>query len=278
MNYHRIPRALERPENMLLLLEQYSQLAPAMISPSVPEDLNGSTLWHPDLHLGNIFIDPTTMKITSIIDWQSAAATPLLYVSGVPKAFKHREHVSLDLNQWPTHPQNFDSLLPKDKDYSDNMYKSEHLHKNYLAITHEHNSRHWKALELSVKTRVQPVHIVNHVWKNNTVWFLQKALMAIAAHWEELCPNVGPCPVTFSKEQHEAFEQEVECREFVAGILVLFQTNYHLPPDGRISQERYEDIMSEVSRLETVCYEDAENDDERIRVKKLWPYQDSEEE
>ncbi|RDL36868.1 uncharacterized protein BP5553_06220 [Venustampulla echinocandica] len=69
MNYARVPRGLEDPRDMLELLDRYEKLALAMISPSVPEDLNASTLWHPDLHLQNIFIDPATMKITSVIDW-----------------------------------------------------------------------------------------------------------------------------------------------------------------------------------------------------------------
>ncbi|KAF7617594.1 hypothetical protein AFLA_006510 [Aspergillus flavus NRRL3357] len=33
---------------------------------------SSNVLWHPDLHLDNVFVDPNTHEITSIIDWQSA--------------------------------------------------------------------------------------------------------------------------------------------------------------------------------------------------------------
>ncbi|RDL36869.1 uncharacterized protein BP5553_06221 [Venustampulla echinocandica] len=166
---------------------------------------------------------------------------------------------------------------PDEKDFADNMFKSEYLHKMYLATTNKNNSRHWKALELSEKMRVQPVHIVNYVWRSHNVWFFKKALMAIVSHWEKLGPDAGLCLMSFSQEDYDTFEQEVECREFVAGILELFKANYRLPPEGTISPERYDDIQSELTRLRTVCYEEAENDDDRLSVKKLWPYQDSKE-
>jgi hypothetical protein len=41
-----------------------------------PKDasLTKATLWHPDLHIENIFVDPTTQPpthIVTIIDWQA---------------------------------------------------------------------------------------------------------------------------------------------------------------------------------------------------------------
>lgn len=93
----------------------------------------------------------------------------------------------------------------------------------------------------------------------------------------KLCPDTGTCPVSFSQKDHDAFEQEVECREFVAGIRELFKASYRLPPEGTISPARYDELKSELARLRTVCYEEAENDDERMSVEKLWPYQDTKE-
>ncbi|KAL2368629.1 hypothetical protein RJZ57_006990, partial [Blastomyces gilchristii] len=47
----------------------------------VAPDLEGSpsVLWHPDLHLNNVFVDPESHEITYIVDWQSAAVVPLFF-------------------------------------------------------------------------------------------------------------------------------------------------------------------------------------------------------
>jgi hypothetical protein len=63
-----------------------------------PDNVNTSTLEHPDLHFDNLFVDPNTLQVTSVIDWQSTAAAPLFYQYRVPKMVRQREPVSLDLS------------------------------------------------------------------------------------------------------------------------------------------------------------------------------------
>ena len=174
---------------MLELLDQYLKLAPDMISPSTPDDVNASTLWHPDLHLDNLFVDPNTLQVTSVIDWQSTAAAPLFYQCGVPKMVRHREPVSLDLSNWPKRPDNYKDFGQEQKAYAEKMHRSEHLHQYYLRITRRDNPRHWAALQLQDEVRVQPVKIVQQVWENNTTFFLRRALVRIVNNWERLCPD-----------------------------------------------------------------------------------------
>lgn len=64
MNYARSLTEPELPKDMLDLLDQYLQLALAMVPPSTPEDTHSPTLWHPDLHLENVFVDPTSKNTT----------------------------------------------------------------------------------------------------------------------------------------------------------------------------------------------------------------------
>lgn len=61
LNYARSRVESEQPEEMLELLDKYLKLTPAMIPPPTPDDIDASTLWHPDLHLDNLFIDPDTL-------------------------------------------------------------------------------------------------------------------------------------------------------------------------------------------------------------------------
>ncbi|KAK0110887.1 hypothetical protein ONS96_002473 [Cadophora gregata f. sp. sojae] len=274
LNYARSHVEPEHPEEMLELLDKYLKLTPAMVPPSFP-DINASTLWHPDLHLDNIFIDPNTLQVTSIIDWQSTTAAPLFHQCGVPKMVRHREPVSLDLSNFPKLCDDFEDLDQDGKEYAAKMHKSEHLHQYYLRITRENNPRHWTALQLYDEIRVQPAKIVQQVWETNNVFFLRRALMRIAANWEELAPGTGPCPVIFSDEESTLYNEEVEKREFVSGTLDLFQKNYGLNSEGTVKTGRYGEMQAELKRLKDFCLEAAEDDEERLNVERLWPYQDT---
>jgi Ser/Thr protein kinase RdoA (MazF antagonist) len=89
MNYHRSSTDPEMPEEVLDLLERYLKLSPAMVPPLGDVNTHSPTLWHPDLHLDNVFVDPASRHITSIIDWQSATVMPLFYQSSVPRMFQY---------------------------------------------------------------------------------------------------------------------------------------------------------------------------------------------
>ena len=275
MNYARSRVELEQPEEMSELLDKYLKLTPAMIPPPTPDDIDASTLWHPDLHLDNLFINPSTLQVTSVIDWQATTAAPLFFQCGVPKMVRHREPVSLDLSNWPKRCDNYEDLGQDEKDYAEKMHRSEHLHQYYLRITRRDNPRHWTALQLHNELRVQPIQIVQQVWENNTMFFLRRALMRIAANWETLCPGAGPCPASFSEEDFALFNREVEKREFVSDTLNFIQKSYGLNPDGTIEPNKYNEIQTELKRLKAICLEAAENDEERFNVERLWPYQDT---
>ncbi|CZT50041.1 uncharacterized protein RSE6_10961 [Rhynchosporium secalis] len=270
LNYARSSIELEQPEEMLGLLDKYLKLTPAMLPPPTPDRIDASTLWHPDLHLDNLFIDPSTLQITSVIDWQSTLAIPLYYQCGVPKMVRHSERVSLDLSTFPKLPDNFNDLDEDEKELARKMHKSEHLHQYYLRITKRDNPKHWTALQLHDDVRVQPVRIVQQVWHDNTVFFLRRALLRIVARWESLCPGAGPCPVN-PEEDASAYNSELGNREFVSDVLNLMQKTCGLHPDGTIFPSKYDEVQAELERLKAVGLEAAEDDEERLYVERLWP-------
>ncbi|GAA85831.1 phosphotransferase enzyme family protein [Aspergillus luchuensis IFO 4308] len=69
MNYYRSTETPGNSNEYLALLQRYLDIAPHLV-PKQPcsEYDNINTLSHPDFHLDNIFIDPETHRITSIID------------------------------------------------------------------------------------------------------------------------------------------------------------------------------------------------------------------
>ncbi|KAL2071900.1 hypothetical protein VTL71DRAFT_13135 [Oculimacula yallundae] len=275
MNYARSLTKPESPDDMLDLLDRYLQLSPAMVPPQSQDDTHSPTLWHPDLHLDNVFVDPESKQITRVIDWQSVAVLPLFYQCGVPTMFRHQGPVSNDMTIWPKRPENYQSLEPDEKEMIDNLIRSECLHKYYLAITHNKNPRHWAALQLQDDVRTQPTSIVQNVWKDCDVFFLRRALIRIVNGWEDLCPDSGPCPVSFNEQEMALYALEEENRGYVSEILALFRKNWRLAPDGSIEAARFDEVQDELRRMRDAFVGAAENKEDRLLAEKLWPYQDA---
>ena len=275
MNYHRSSTEPELPEEALNLLDQYLQLAPAMVPPLGTVDTHSPTLWHPDLHLDNVFVDPESKQITRIIDWQSAAVMPFFYQCGVSRMFQHPGVVA---DGWALSelPEDYDSLDQSEKAKIDSDRKSETCHKYYEAETKDKNPRHWAALQLEhADVRTEPSRLVVNVWEDRDVFFLRRALLSIVEQWQDLCPESDTCPVSFNKQQLAQHAAEEESMSNVGEILRLFRDNWGLPPNGMVDPTSYDQIRTAVAELRDSFIEGADDEAERELFARLWPYQDA---
>ncbi|KAH7333470.1 hypothetical protein BKA65DRAFT_553820 [Rhexocercosporidium sp. MPI-PUGE-AT-0058] len=189
--------------------------------------------------------------------------------------FKHKEPVSADMTNWPTRPENYHSLEQDEKEMIDNLIGSECLHKYYLAITRNKNPRHWAALQLQDDVRTQPTYIVQNVWKDCDVFFIRRALIRIVNAWEDLCPDSGPCPVSFNEQELGLHALEEEHRGYVSEILTVFRNNWRLAPDGLIESAQFDAVQNELARIRVVFVGSADDEEERLLAEKIWPYQDT---
>lgn len=273
VNYHRSSTEPELPEEVLNLLDRYLQLAPAMVPPMGTEDTHSPTLWHPDLHLDNVFVDPLSKQITRIIDWQSAAVMPLIYQCGVSRMVKH-PGVSDD---WALSdlPEDYDTLDENEKEKIDNARKSETCHKYYEAGTKSRNARHWAALQEHAEVRTGPSHLVVNVWEDHDVFFLRRSLLEIIEQWPNLCPESGTCPVSFSEQELALHAAEEESMSNVGEILRLFRDNWGLPPNGMVDPAEFDQIRAAVMELRDSFIESGDDEAERELFAKLWPYRDT---
>lgn len=277
MNYHRSSTEPELPEEVLDLLQRYLQLAPAMVPPppeAEEEDTHSPTLWHPDLHLDNVFVDPESKQITRIIDWQSASVMPLFYQCGIPRMFKHPGTL---LDGWAVseRPENYSTLDESEKEKIDSSRKSETCHKYYEAETKGENPRHWAALHLeNAEVRTEPSRLVVNVWEDRDVFFLRRALLAIVEQWPDLYPSSGPCPVRFTDQELSAHEAEEENMSHTSEILNLFRDSWGLPPNGMVDEADFEGVREAVLEMRDSFVDSAENGAEREQFARLWPYRD----
>nr|KMM66450.1 hypothetical protein CPAG_02789 [Coccidioides posadasii RMSCC 3488] len=143
MNYYVSLKDPELHDQALTLLSKYLEPTPYLV-PSEPEAA-ANVLWHPDLHLDNIFVDPTTCKITSIVDWQSTSIAPLFYKSCVPRMFRHDDPIR---EAWvvPSRPDNFNTLSMEEGTGVDQDLENETIHKYYEAMVYRRAPYHWKLI------------------------------------------------------------------------------------------------------------------------------------
>lgn len=106
--YLKLSEAQVSPQEHIQLLNKYLDSVSTLI-PDNP-DLTRPTIYHPDLHDGNIFIHEG--RISSIIDWQSIWAAPLILQARAPRLIDYHGEIKLSL------PENFEQLNQDEKDHT----------------------------------------------------------------------------------------------------------------------------------------------------------------
>ncbi|GME52246.1 hypothetical protein PMIN01_08113, partial [Neofusicoccum parvum] len=103
-------------QEQLTVLEMAKVVFSRMDPQSLPGCLECPTLWHTDLHMGNIYVsdkDPT--QIVSLIDWQSIVASPLFYQVRFPAVVRIDENYELG-TEVPTLPHNINQMDADDEE------------------------------------------------------------------------------------------------------------------------------------------------------------------
>lgn len=275
MNYYRSTKTPQSPDEALSLLSQYLDVASYLVPQDTEEDLK--VLWHPDLHLDNVFVDPESHKITAIIDWQSATVAPLFFQCGVPKMFQHPGPVR---EGWvvPERPEDFDTLGEEEKRRIDDDLESETIHKYYEAQVYKRAPRHWSFLQQRlIPIKRKPVWLATRVWENSDLFFLRQSLLSLAAHWDELFSDCNcPCPLKFTEEELRLHSHEEENMDGVGQLLALFRDQGVLPVDGMVDPEDFEAAKENSRKFKDVFVGLAKDEAEKELFSKLWPYQNSE--
>lgn len=272
MNYYRSSQSKELPQDGLSLLQKYINVAPYLVPPPTAESGYSNVLWHPDLHLDNIFVDTHTRQITRIIDWQSACVAPLFHQSCVPRLCRHPGPVR---EGWtvPARPEGFEDLSENEKKQIDESLESETLHKHYEAQVCKRAPRHWEVLQnKAVPIIRKPVWLTTGAWESRDLFFLRESLMELVADWEELFPGVS-CPIEFSNEEVELQAREQENISGVGRMLALFRDQAVLPVDGMVDPKDFEAARENCRKLKDIFVGLGKDENERELFGKLWPYQ-----
>ncbi|KAI3148378.1 hypothetical protein CBS147325_3531 [Penicillium roqueforti] len=228
---------------------------------------------HPDLNLDNIFVDPKTLQITCIVDWQSACVAPLFYHADVPRMCAHRGPLQ---EGWvvPERPEDFGSLSAEEQRKIDDDLESQILHKYYLAKVYRLSPRYWSVLQnKKIPIIRKPVWLVTGVWENCDLFFVRESLTSLFAQWEKLVPAV-PCPISFTNQDVELHSKEEENINGVGKLLKIFRDGSVLPVDGMVLPKDYDTAQKNSRKFKDIIIGLAKDDEEKELFTKLWSYQE----
>jgi hypothetical protein len=249
MNYQRSSDEPETAGDYISLLQRYTKLAPFLVPPSGDSERT-ITLSHPDLHLDNIFIDPRTNQITSIIDWQHASASPVFLQRPFPQM--------LELSQ---NPQAERQVIEKQ------------LLEFYFEEMKSMDPFRWKVLSEPFQAiRTDPISLVPCCWDLEDLFSLRNAMIAVVARLDDLNDGETGCLIEFPAKELDQHQSELELIEGVSMILHQLHDSGLISLGGMVPPGQYEDARKWNDYFKQEFINLAEDEEQRELHAKVWPY------
>ncbi|GLA32635.1 hypothetical protein AnigIFM63326_000844 [Aspergillus niger] len=229
------------------------------------------TLWHTDLHMGDIYVAPEdSTRTVSIIDFQSLAIMPAFLQSRWPEFLKPPDNYT----QGFAHPE-----LP---DGYDNMDDESKL----LARREWSQAKLAKAYEVSTYLENRPAHIARNVPRVFREWFtrcgevsemgvipLRACLIEIFQNWADL-GFTGSCPFSFTEEDIETHERQFVEYQAWHEVQHLAQECLDTDTEGWISPELDIEEKRRQNRELLAMFIERMADEKSPEARRMWPFLD----
>lgn len=244
----------ETPDDYMSLMNRYLALAPYLIPPLANEKrLN--TLAHPDLHLDNVFVDPETRQITSIIDWQAVSVSPIFLQRRYPQMLEPLDTPAQSLESNDSDKEDADMLA---------IYKQ---------LLKEKDPLRWEILsDPYLPIRTKPLTIVPACWDREDLFSFRHSLISVIAHWDKLVEVCTPCPIEFTEKELEKHNAEMELIEGMTTIMQQLQDERQIPLGGRVRREDYPRARALCDKFKQDFINLAEDNRQRVLHAGVWPY------
>ncbi|EPE31723.1 Protein kinase-like (PK-like) [Glarea lozoyensis ATCC 20868] len=270
-------RYIPTREKKLAALEAYLKLIKFLL----PTDstITTSHIWHSDLHLENIFVNPDDpTEIVGILDWQSSSLSPL-YENSASPALLDYEGPRLKGIERPEFPKHLDELDKAEHDRAFDNWMDMTLAAYYRTLIHYTNKPLYRAMEFQETLSFRLLTYARNILIDGELVYLDIVTDELQKTWATL-PGVQklgnpPFPFTFSQEELDAHKKDYEdMAEGMKGLSEIQQCmRGFFPTDITVAHEDYE-MARQTARecKEKVLESFARNEVEREAVRVWWPY------
>lgn len=267
---HRSPHFSSKSEQIATLqlaLEVITRTQP----PSLPSKFASSTLWHTDLHLGNIYVSPSSpTQITSLIDWQSLSLLPLFHQLRFPEFLSLPEDYEIG-GPVPQRPENLHEQSEDDRLLAEYEHKQTCLGRAYEAASGFKNKQVHRA-------RLVPWFFKDFFSRISEVAEegpapLRACLIEMSKVWDE-AGFAGTCPIQFTAAELANHEREYEDYEIhqriqdIARDVLDTDSEGWIPPGIDIDAKRQQNQ----ELLQLMMDKSAEYGKTPEEVRQMWPF------
>ncbi|KAL2060796.1 hypothetical protein VTL71DRAFT_8848 [Oculimacula yallundae] len=260
-------------EDDIALLQKAADLMDRLESyPSLKQN-SRPTLWHIDLHMGNIFVSETEPSmIVSLIDWQSISVSPLSLQARWPifleppddyiKGFVH-----------PQLPSDYETMDEDDKELATYKFKQASRTKAYETRMYLENRDAYNAMNVPRVFRELFIRC-GEVFEEGAEP-LRACLIEISQSWEQL-KLPGTCPFSFSPNEINAhnvsfkeYEEFQRVRKFALGYLGTDSEGWIAPSMD------FDEKQAQNKALFEYYLENLADGKSRKELLRIWPFSES---
>ncbi|KAF3479937.1 uncharacterized protein GIQ15_06913 [Arthroderma uncinatum] len=255
----------------------------AMVKLLCPVDrsIASPCIWHGDLHVENIFVNPEyPTRIVGIIDWQSTQVAPLFYHARQPYILDHNGPQLKGL-QRPCLPENLGRLDNDAKREANALYHKQALCALYRNFVHKYNPNLYRALEFQETTSFDLLLLARNLLVDGEATYLSR-IAGLEEDWSGL-PGVAslehhnPFPFHFSDAEKADMDRNT------SGALLGMQAMQSIqesigdlfPEQGIVLPDQYEEAKDALRQAkEFIIQTFAKNETERKIWDEEWPFDD----
>ncbi|KAL8760992.1 MAG: hypothetical protein Q9184_002844 [Pyrenodesmia sp. 2 TL-2023] len=261
------------------VLQDYNKIARYLVPNNTSS--HSPVLWHGDLHMDNIFVDPSDpTQITGLIDWQATHIAPLFCQAGRPDFldFNGTKHQEFSL---PRLPSNFGKLSPREREDAQDLELKQLLYKYYDIESALQNPPVFDALSFQGTIKYHAIAYAASLLTGGEPRFKGK-LIALTDAWEKVVGQYGPaCPLHYSEEDRKA--QTMEEGLWMMGYNNMLRVleaigDAQMGWDGWVEHKHYDAVKERVRDVRQAFLKSiAETEEERRQWAMVWPFGTEEE-
>ncbi|KAL6706296.1 hypothetical protein ACN47E_005586 [Coniothyrium glycines] len=239
------------------------------------EAISSAHLWHEDLHLTNILVDPSEpTKVVGLIDWQSTELSPLY--------FHARQPYIIDYVGSPIHglarPQlreDLNKLEPPARQQAEALYLQKSLCSLYNTLTHHQNPRLYAALQFQHTPEYLLLLLARNILVDGEVpYLLQIAELRSTRKDLSLDKNWND-PSTFTQDDRNDLETDMQgvTRGMEAMRSIRDSLGELFPEQGVVRHDQYDEALDALAQIkEQVINTFASNAKEKEVWESEWPF------
>ncbi|KAL5331675.1 hypothetical protein ACEPPN_001210 [Leptodophora sp. 'Broadleaf-Isolate-01'] len=234
-----------------------------------------SHLWHGDLHVANIFVNPSNpTEIVGLIDWQSTELAPLYHHARQPQILDYNGPPVIGLER-PHLPKDIEQLDADAKKQAEALYLQQSLCSLYNTLTHHQNAQHHAAFVFQQTTSHLLLLLARNLLIDGEATYLSQ-VAALEATWDELPGAKGSAyPFSFSASERQEMEADTEgvVRGMEAMRAIRESIGELFPEQGIVRTELYDEALDALEQMkQQVIGEFAQTEQDREIWRKEWPF------